>query len=456
LTESPITHLESRSIYGLAALYSFRMLGLFMVLPVLALYADSFKGSTPLLIGLALGVYGISQAILQIPLGMLSDKIGRKTVIVAGLLVFALGSVVAAQADSIWEVIIGRCLQGCGAIASSILALMSDLTREQHRTRAMATIGMSIGVSFMVAVIVGPLIAGAYDISAIFNLTAALAILGIAITLWFVPTPLQQMDAQPDVSTAPALLSKALGDIELVRLNMGIFTLHFVLMAAFVHLPLMLGDVLSLGVDGQWKFYLPIFVLSFLAMIPFIIIGESRQKIKPIFVAAIALLLASLSLLALLGDAISWALIVGCFGFFMAFNLLEATLPSLVSKRAFAGGKGTAMGVYSTAQFLGAFLGGVGGGLAVQYGGGMAGFVLAALLVLAWLVFAMGMQRPRHLKSFILHYRSELDARVLQSELCLINGVIDVMLIEKSHQAYLKIDEKVFTESSLRTYQAQL
>jgi predicted MFS family arabinose efflux permease len=331
---------------------------------------------------------------------------------------------------------------------------MTDLTREQHRTRAMATIGMSIGVSFMIAVIVGPLIAGSFGVAAIFIVTSLLAIIGIAITIWLVPTPLHQASAQPDVVAAPALLKKALMDNELVRLNTGIFTLHFILMSTFVVLPLMLGDVLNLSHSEHWKLYLPLFLFSFIAMVPFIIIAERGHKMKQVFVFAVSQLLLSLLALAYFGHQF-WGLIIACFAFFMAFNLLEATLPSLISKRAFAGGKGTAMGVYSTSQFLGAFLGGTMGGLAIQYWGAFGGFILSAALVFIWLVVAVGMEKPKYLKGLVLHYGDSFDSQTIADTLRQLSGVVDVMVVKTDRQAYLKIDEQLFDEQSLASYRQQ-
>lgn len=386
---------ELRAVSSLASLYAFRMLGLFMVLPVLALYGQQYQYSTPALLGLALGIYGLSQALLQVPFGMLSDRIGRKPVIAGGLLLFALGSVVAAEASSVYGLILGRFLQGCGAIASAIMALVTDLTSERGRTRAMAAIGASIGVSFTLALALGPVLTAWGGLSLVFWTSAALAGVGLWLLFRVVPTPppaVLQSDAQP----VPELFLTTLRNPQLLRLNYGIFVLHFVLMASFLVMPTLLESHLGIDRQRHWSVYLPLLLLAFLTMLPFIIIAERKRKVKPVLLGAVALL--GVSVLAMVRWQDQHIVLLGAmFLYFVAFNLLEATLPSLMSKIAPAGAKGTASGIYSTCQFLGAFAGGACGGWLLASAGLGAVLGLCALLLLVWLVLAASMVAPRPL-----------------------------------------------------------
>jgi MFS family permease len=378
-----MTPLERRTVSSLALLYSFRMLGLFMVLPLLALYAADLPGADPLTIGLALGVYGLSQALLQIPLGWLSDKLGRKPVIVGGLLVFALGSVVAGMAETIEGVVLGRALQGAGAIASTVMALVADLTREEQRTKAMAIVGMSIGLSFAMALVLGPLVAAAGGLSAVFWFTTVLAIVGVAIVLLLVPTPpVGQM--HDEVGARRGLFARSLQDAGLLRLNFAVFSLHFVLMALFLVVPGLLLEVADLNRNSHWMVYLPALLLSIVGMVPMMIMAERKGRLHAMFLLAIVLLILAMTVIS--APASPVLLYLGMWLFFVGFNYLEATLPSLVSKMVFAGGKGTALGVYSTCQFLGAFAGGALGGWLLKSGG--ASLLLGCCLVLSalWLV----------------------------------------------------------------------
>lgn len=376
ITENPMTPLERRTVSSLALLYSFRMLGLFMVLPLLALYAADLPGATPAMLGLALGIYGLSQAALQIPLGWLSDRIGRKPVIVSGLLVFALGSVVAAQADTATGIIVGRFLQGAGAIASTVMALVADLTSEEQRTKAMAIVGASIGASFAVALVLGPLVAASGGLQAVFYLTAVLALVGIVVVLLRVPTP-ERLLAHDEVGARGVHLAQALADRHLLRLNFGVFTLHFILMACFLLLPTLLEESMGVGRDDHWQVYLPALLLSLLGMLPLMRLAEKGGRLREVFPAAIALLLLALPGLVFVASGPMFYLSLWLF--FVGFNYLEATLPSLVSKAVFAGGRGTAMGIYSSCQFLGAFAGGAVGGYVLQQWGSQ-GLLAACLL----------------------------------------------------------------------------
>ncbi len=441
-----MTSAERRSVASLALLYAFRMLGLFMVLPVLALYAEDYSGSTPLLIGLALGIYGLSQAGLQIPLGMLSDRIGRKPVIVGGLLLFGAGSLLAASADSIGGLIAGRFLQGAGAIASTLTALLADLTRDQHRSKAMAALGASIGLSFTVALILSPLLSAWLGLSGLFGLTAALAAAGIVIVLFVVPTP-QHISRDPELRSVPALLRRCLGDRDLLRLDIGIFALHFSLTAIFVVVPGLLEDA-GLLRASHWQVYLPIMLLSFVAMVPLMIVAERRGRAKELFLGAVTLLA-----VALLGGGVgggqSWGLLAALFGYFLAFNLLEANLPSLVSKTVYPGGKGTAMGVYSTFQFAGAFCGGASAGAVAQHWGAGAVFALCALVAALWLVLAWGMRRPLALTSYAVDLgETEETSETIVRRLRELPGVLDITVVSSEKIAYLRVSEQ-FDQSQL-------
>jgi len=438
--------LERRAISSLASLYAFRMLGLFMVLPVLALYGDEYTGSTPLMLGVALGAYGFTQALLQIPFGMLSDRWGRKPVIALGLIIFALGSVVAATADTVYELILGRCLQGGGAIASAIMAMVADLTSDESRTKAMASIGASIGLSFSVALVLGPVLASWGGLSSLFWATVGLALAGLLILWRWVPTPVV-VHRHRDAGAIPGLLRATLIHPQLIRLNVGIFALHFVLMACFLIMPSIFETQLGYPREQHWMIYLPLLVLAFIAMVPFIIIAEKRQKIKSVFIAAIVLLAVMIVCMGQLSHH-NTGFLISVFFFFMAFNLLEATLPSLMSKMAPAGAKGTASGIYSTCQFLGAFAGGVSAGWLLEVEGLAMVWWVGVAVVLVWLGLAITMTSPRFLTAVQVPLQAEQMTRA-EPLLSGLPGVAEVVLIEDEATAYLKVDPEAFDHSSI-------
>ena len=380
-----MTGRERRAVGSLALLYCFRMLGLFMVLPLLALYASDLADATPTMIGLALGIYGLTQAILQIPFGWLSDRVGRKPVIIFGLLLFALGSVIAAMADSMNGIILGRTLQGSGAIASTVMALVADLTREEQRTKAMALVGISIGLSFAVAMVLGPVVAAVGGLAGVFWFTAVLAAVGIGIVILLVPTPHSATGDHQEEGARLGFIGRGLVDAGLVRLNFGVFVLHFILVACFLVLPGVLEQTFGVDREQHWMVYLPVLLLSIVGMVPLMILAERGKRPRQMFLLGIALIFAAIGVLGF--TATNLLFYGGLWLFFVGFNYLEATLPSLVSKTVFAGGKGTAMGVYSSCQFMGAFAGGAGGGWLLDHlGSGVLTGVCLALAAGWWLV----------------------------------------------------------------------
>ena len=441
-----LSSIEKRSISALAAIFGLRMFGLFLILPVLSLYAEQIEGSTPFLMGLALGVYGITQAILQIPFGILSDRFGRKKIITIGLIIFAIGSIVAGLSTHIAGVIIGRALQGAGAIAAVVLALTADLTREDQRTKAMAFIGMSIGFAFMLALIGAPLLVNVIGVQGMFFMTAVLSLLAIVLLWKAVPTPVQSKNL--DVKAIPQQMLKLLFNKQLLRLDIGIFSLHFVLMAMFVVIPIMLFEQMGMSANQHWRIYIPALLVSVLFMIPLIIIGSKRRFVMPVFCAAILILL--VSQLLFLTNPTGWLGITFCmFVFFWGFNTLEAMLPSLVSQVAPAQSKGSAMGVYNTFQFVGVFMGGTAGGLVYGSFGFTGVFIMCALLLFVWGALTITAPKPDLYHSYLAKLPDNDNKKWLFS-LSKIAGVKTVTILEQDNTAYLKIDKYSFDEQSLR------
>ncbi len=443
-----MTPAERRTALGLAGVYGFRMLGLFLILPVFALFAEDLPGATPFLTGLAIGIYGLTQAMLQIPFGLVSDRIGRKPVILGGLALFAIGSVVAANATEIHWIIVGRALQGSGAVAAAIMALAADLTREEQRTKVMATIGMTIGASFMLAMIVGPALNAWVGVPGIFWVTAGLAVLGMAMIAWVVPTPLRST-VHRDAEPVPAMFRRVLSNLELLRLDLGIFSLHLILTSLFLAVPLVLRDVGVAPADHALV-YLPIMLIAIVGMVPFVIMAEKKGRMKGVFLGAVGTLGLAQLLLWRFGHSF-WPLVLGVAVFFVAFNLLEAILPSLVSKTAPADAKGTAMGVYSTSQFAGAFVGGALGGWVHQHEGVMAVFLFGAVAALIWLLAALGMRQPGRYSSELLHLPSQAlaDPAGLARELQAAPGVVEAVVVPEEGVAYLKVDRRHYESSAV-------
>ena len=435
---------EVRAVSSLAAVFSVRLLGLFMIYPVFAAYANELSGATPYKIGLALGIYGLSQAILQIPFGVLSDRIGRKVLIFAGLALFGIGSAVAAVSASIDGVIIGRALQGTGAVGSVILALVADLTSEENRTKAMAIVGVTIGLSFMVALVAGPIVASFAGVQGIFWLMVLLALLGIAITQFVVPEP-RSLHVHRDAEAVPAMLAAVLKDKELLRLDFGTLVQNAMLTASFLVVPGLLHQALGVTSHDQWLVYLPVLIASLLVAVPAIIVAEKYRLMKTVFAGAVAALAASQIALVFGGHNL-YALLLALTVFFAGFNIMSATLPSLITKTAPLDARGTASGVYSSAQFLGIFLGGVIGGWAHQRTGDTGVFVLTTVLALLWLAAAATMARPSYLSTRLVRISDAQAARAesLAARLRQMPGVAEAVVIAEEKLAYLKVDAKAF------------
>lgn len=381
---------EWRATGSLASLYMARMIGLFMVLPVLTLYAHEFPGATPIGVGLALGIYGLTQALMQLPFGIASDRVGRKPIIVLGMLIFAAGSLLAAGADDMLWLIAGRALQGAGAVGAVVNALLADLTRESERTKAMLVLGVGIGASFILGFVLGPVIDIWIGVPGIFLLTAGMALVCIPVLLWGTPPAPRPRAVHSGIRRD---LRQVLTNRQLLRMDAGIFLLHAMLTALFVRLPVVLATELGVAQSRHWLVYLPVMAGSLLLTLPLMHVAERRGRLKEIFVGAVALItLANLSLIWL--DASLAGVVIALLAFFGAFNLLEATLPSLISRLCPQQLRGAGMGVYSSSQFLGIFVGGALGGVAAAYGGDLGVFGLCAVFGAIWLLIAAGLKAP--------------------------------------------------------------
>jgi MFS family permease len=386
-----MTREERRATAGLAGIFGLRMLGMFIILPVFALYAHTLPGGDDqTLIGLALGAYGLTQALLQIPFGWASDRYGRKPTIVVGLLIFAFGSFVAAWAPTIGWTIAGRTLQGAGAISAAVIALTADLTRDAVRTKAMAAIGMTIGATFALSLIAGPLLSNWIDVPGIFALTGVLALGAIFILKFSVPETTASAPAAREGGLAA--FGRVLADRQLARLNFGIFSLHAALMALFVQVPFELRDA-GLPAERHWQAYLPVLVASVALMLPALRFADRPSRSKTVFSGAVIVLAIGQFVLAVAAQSLA-LLVIGLIVFFAAFNLLEATLPSLISKFAPPALRGTAVGVYSSVQFLGTFVGAAAGGYLAQHSGAAALFGFGIVLTLLWFLASVTMAAP--------------------------------------------------------------
>ncbi|MFW2178467.1 MULTISPECIES: MFS transporter [unclassified Moraxella] len=436
---------EKRAIIGLGGIFALRMLGLFMIVPVFSVYGMQYAHTTPFLLGLAVGIYGLGQAIFQIPMSFLADKYPRKPIIIAGLLVFALGGVICALATDIYTVILGRLIAGSGAVSAVVMALLADITREQQRTKAMATMGLTIAMSVMVAFGLGPMLSHIFDISGLFWVTVLSALLAIGL-LFIVPTPTRVLTHNlADYSVKQQFIDVLkIGNIN--RLHLAVFTLHLSMTAMFTLLPHQFSKVLGLTVAQQGYVYLPLLLLGFIIAVPLIIIAEKKRQMRPIFLASLAVLALGLGILAVSSQ---WAvgLIVGLAVYYIGFNSLEATIPSWISKQAPVANKATAMGLNSSAQFLGAFVGGALGGILLTQSDGMGWAVLAGISVLG-LLLILPISSPPYLTSLTLTLPTDVDLADWSKQLLAIEGIEELVMMQKEKIAYLKLDKQKLTENT--------
>ena len=439
---------ELRAGASLAGVYGLRMLGLFFILPVFAVHAETLRGGQDLaLVGIAIGGYGLAQGLLQIPFGMASDRWGRKPLIYAGLAVFAAGSFLGIGAHDIWTAIAARVLQGAGAINSVAMALAADLTREQHRTKIMAMIGGTIGLMFAVSLVAAPVLYRHVGMGGIFALTGLLSLGAMAVVRFFVPDAPRRAASEARQGSGRARIPA-----EMLRLNAGIFVLHIVLYAMFVVVPtLLVGEGWPLG--EHWKLYLPVLAASFALMVPAILYADRRSRPKPVLLAAVALLALTLAALAVTHPRIP-GLAALMLAFFVGFNILEAMLPALVSRVAPAHGRGFAIGVYNTTQTLGVFFGGLMGGELAKHFGAPGVFGAAAVLCVLWFVVALGMRGPRRpvndLSSLTFTIASGVDIDRLGAALARVPGVREAEVLGEQRIARLTVVPGEWDEGSVR------
>lgn len=465
-----LTATERTATFSLAGIISLRMFGLFMILPVMSLYAGEtgmyagqIAGATAATIGIAISIYGLVQGLLQIPFGLLSDRYGRKPLIIIGLGLFIAGSIIAALSDSIWGIIIGRAIQGGGAIASVVIALTADLTREEVRTKSMAIVGSSIGLAIVLALIIGPVLNQFVGLKGIFWVTTLMATLGLVLIVFVVPSP-ERVSVHRDAETVPAQLKQVLGNGELLRFDFGIFFLHSIFVAAFIVFPVMFTRLFGIGTHYHGLVYLGVLGFSLFLMVPMIIFAERYRQMKQVYVIAIislAIVMWGLGQIAGIVELdtktgvihIVWMVLLLIL-FFGAFNFLESALPSLVSKTAPPTSKGTAMGVYSTSQGLGFFVGGAVGGIISQQFGLQSVFIFGSVIALIWFFIAAGMKEPRYLRTQLLNIgRVEAqDARKMVAKLTAVKGVAEVSIDAEEGVAYLKVDSRALDEEALFAY----
>lgn len=440
---------EWRASTTLSGVYALRMLGMFLVLPVLALYAATLPGASDnkAWVGMAMGIYGLTQAVFQLPLGMASDKFGRKKVIYWGLIVFAAGSFLAAAADSLPMLVAGRALQGAGAVSAAVTALLADLTRNEVRTRAMSMIGLSIGLTFSASLVVAPIVADWIGVPGLFALTGVLTVISIGVVAWMTPNP-EDSKLHEDAQAQPGRLGEVLKNRQLLGLDFGIFALHAAQMALFTTLPFAM-EQLGLLKSQHWKVYLPSTIIGLILMVPLIIVGETRNKLKQVFIFGIfCIAVAQIALMFGLNSI--WLITAFMVVYFIGFNVLEASLPSMVSKIAPSDLKGTAMGVYNTMQSVGLFTGGAVGGMLFQHYSFGGVFAFCSGLMLLWLLLALLAPAPKPVKNMAYPVGSAWQQRTEQLRQILSEqeGVESIAFSQDKQTIYIKALQKGFDQAA--------
>ena len=430
--------LERRATIAISSIFALRMLGLFMIIPVFAVAGQSYQYATPALIGLAVGVYGLSQALLQIPFSLWADRFHRKPLIVFGLLLFALGGAVAAMSETIYGVIIGRAIAGAGAVSAVVMALLADVTREENRTKAMATMGMSIGLSFVVAFSVGPWLTTFVGISGLFWVTTIMGMLAI-LMLFMVPKTTRHHKNYKQGYLVQ--LKQVLKMADLNRLHVSVFSLHLLLTAMFIYIPSQLIEFAGIPLSKHGIVYLPLLVISLFFAFPSIILAEKYRKMRSIFLVAITGVIAGLIIL-IFGYESKYILLLGLGLFFIAFNVMEALLPSWLSKAAPIQSKATAMGVNASAQFLGAFCGGTLGGQLILLNNTAMGWSVLSAIAIIWLLISFGLAQPHYLTSIVLRLPENKQTDDWTSQLLAIHGIEEVVVMSDQQVAYIKVDKQ--------------
>ncbi|MCU4629846.1 MFS transporter [Acinetobacter variabilis] len=430
--------LERRSTFALSSIFALRMLGLFMIIPVFSVAGQSYEYATPALIGLAVGIYGLTQAILQIPFSLIADRYSRKPLVVLGLLLFALGGAIAAMSDTIYGVIIGRAIAGGGAVSAVVMALLADVTREENRMKAMAVMGMSIGLSFVVAFTMGPWVTGLVGISGLFWVTTVMGLAAITMLLMVPKVTRHHKNFQQGYLEQLKQVLK-MGDLN--RLHISVFTLHLLLTAMFIYVPSQLIEVAELPLSSHGWVYLPLLVVSLFFAFPSIVLAEKYRKMRSIFLTAIGGIILGL-LIMIFGFESKYVLIGGLGLFFIAFNVMEALLPSWLSKAAPIQSKATAMGVNASSQFLGAFFGGIIGGQLLLLNNTSLGWSILSAIAIIWLLMSFGLAQPRYLSSLVLRLPESKQTDEWTSQLLAIRGIEEVVVMSEQQVAFVKVDKQ--------------
>lgn len=436
--------LERRSTFALSSIFALRMLGLFMIIPVFSVAGQSYQYATPTLIGLAVGVYGLTQAILQIPFSLIADRYSRKPLVVLGLLLFALGGAIAAMSETIYGVIIGRAIAGGGAVSAVVMALLADVTREEQRTKAMAMMGMSIGLSFVIAFSAGPWLTGLVGISGLFWVTTIMGLAAIAMLLLVPKVTRHHHNFQQGYLPQLKQVLK-MGDLN--RLHLSVFTLHLLLTAMFIYAPPQLIEYAGLPLSSHGWVYLPLLVLSLFFAFPSIILAEKYRKMRGIFLTAIGGIILGLIVM-IFGFESKYILLIGLGLFFIAFNVMEALLPSWLSKAAPIQSKATAMGVNASSQFLGAFFGGMIGGQLLLLNNTAMGWSILTAVAIIWLLMSFGLAQPRYLSSMVFRLPEAKQTDEWTSQLLAIHGIEEVVVMSEQQVAYIKVDKQQIDDAA--------